>query len=113
MAKRPKSSKEPAFSAIEEKPIPLHDEDGKYVGVNYANPGVDPNAPIAKEKDLPVITTLGICKVKQKFALITVKSQGKKVLEVAYGEPAHFNFALEDFKLAMMKEYEAYFDGKE
>lgn len=70
-------------------------------------------AKVGESKSLPIVVSFGIQKVHQCFALITIRSQGKKIVEINYGEPQHFRFAVEDLKLALVTEYENYFEGRE
>lgn len=54
---------------------------------------------------LPEIKSLSVIRVKNAWALATITTQGKKVINIEYGEPVGFRFAFEDFKLAAMREF--------
>ena len=57
------------------------------------------------KEELPEIKSLGLVKVKLKYALVRITTQGKKVINIDYGEALAFPFAMDELKMAIMEDY--------
>lgn len=65
-------------------------------------------------EELPLVTSFAIQKIKDSFFLVTMQSRGKKIIDIKYGESnPSWGHTLDEFKMAIVQEYDRYFSGKE